>query len=140
MAKLTQFKVACPGDASLTCGAGRKMQTYKLTATLPALKLPTGWKQLSACAEDTSDRVFIDAVDTSTYPASNTPATCAAACAARGFTKAGVEYGWECWCGNTFRSTTLIERPAADCAYACPDSPGVTCGGPFTIQLYELSN
>jgi hypothetical protein len=129
--------LACTGgDGSLKCGAGSRIQIYKYTGVPKALALPTRWKQIFACAQDSSDRVFGDL--TKVDIVSNTPATCAAICYGRGYKLAGVEYGSECYCGNYFNLAVPTQRPVSDCSYACPNSPGVTCGGPFAVQIYGL--
>jgi hypothetical protein len=129
--------VACTGgDGSLKCGAGSRIQIYKYTGVPKALALPTRWKQIFACAQDSSDRVFGDS--TKVDIVSNTPATCAAICYGQGYKLAGVEYGSECYCGNYFNLAVPTQLPVSDCSYACPNSPGVTCGGPFAVQIYGL--
>jgi hypothetical protein len=118
-----------------TCGAGDRIQIYRNTAVIETV-LPPKWKQVSACAQDSSDRLFEDAshMDAGDHI---DPAYCAAYCADYRFTMAGVEYGTECWCGHGFKSP-LIERPMSECAMRCNDYPGLTCGGPDRIQVYGL--
>jgi hypothetical protein len=103
-----------------------------------ALDLEPGWKPISACAEDNPDRVLTDVRLFKHWP-SGTPAVCTGLCDDYGYKLGGVENGTECYCGNGYKSGVLIERPASECSTPCPDTPGVTCGGPFRIQMYGLS-
>ena len=65
----------------------------------------------------------------------DTPAACVNFCIERGFTKAGVEGGDECYCGTEFRTTPEAVDPAL-CDLPCQGAIGTTCGGNFVIQLY----
>lgn len=54
------------------------------------------------CAVDDGSRVLANAQVTQL--ANNSPAVCAAHCAAGGYRYAGVEYGNECQCGTGYRN------------------------------------
>ncbi|KAK6340345.1 hypothetical protein TWF730_002107 [Orbilia blumenaviensis] len=60
-----------------------------------------------------------------------------AACMARaaGYNFAGVEYGQECWYGNTLASSSHAE--SSGCNMVCPGKDTELCGGGNRIQLYK---
>ncbi|KAF3090160.1 hypothetical protein TWF102_009377 [Orbilia oligospora] len=60
-----------------------------------------------------------------------------AACMARaaGYNFAGVEYGQECWYGNTLAGTSHAE--SSGCNMPCPGKATELCGGGNRIQLYK---
>ncbi|KAG8776947.1 hypothetical protein FRC16_004346 [Serendipita sp. 398] len=64
-----------------------------------------------------------------------TPAKCQSLCDAQGFNLAGVEFGRECFCGNTVFGNN---RPtsASVCSITCSGDVGQTCGGPNGIYIY----
>ncbi|KAJ3215683.1 hypothetical protein HDU67_000151 [Dinochytrium kinnereticum] len=68
-----------------------------------------------------------------------TPATCQAACLAdnRGFTFAGLEYGGECWCGQSISSR--IPAPETDCSTPCTADTSQICGGGNRLSLFAFA-
>lgn len=62
--------------------------------------------------------------------------TCAAACS--GSTYFGVEYGRECYCGNTLNAGSVLANPA-DCSFACPGDSSQSCGAGSRLSLYKRS-
>ncbi|KAK0636800.1 carbohydrate-binding WSC, partial [Bombardia bombarda] len=65
-----------------------------------------------------------------------TPEKCVSACAAQGFSYAGVEYMSECWCGSTTPSSTL-KADDSTCSLQCTGSSTETCGGAYLIDVYR---
>jgi hypothetical protein len=47
----------------------------------------------------------------------------------------GVEYGRECYCGNT-RAADSVAAPDADCSFACADDATEMCGAGMRYDLY----
>ncbi|KAL0943409.1 WSC domain-containing protein [Colletotrichum truncatum] len=66
-----------------------------------------------------------------------TVANCITACSGRRNTYAGLEYGGECWCGNTLAEGSVL-APAEECSMACADNATELCGGPSRLNLYKL--
>ena len=95
-----------------------------------------------------------------------TPLRCLQACALRGFELAGIEWGWECWCGNAQGGVEAWKegkkgerRQDGECDSLCvaswdekqrqsrkkeqkqqpdPIAPeGVGCGGDFLVSVYS---
>jgi hypothetical protein len=57
-----------------------------------------------------------------------------ASCAAKGFIFAGLEYGVECHCGNTLKSTAA---PASECNVRCAGDQWSWCGGGYRANVYR---
>ncbi|EPE35609.1 Heme-dependent peroxidase [Glarea lozoyensis ATCC 20868] len=70
------------------------------------------------------------------YPAM-TLDKCAASCA--GYVFWGVEYGGECYCGNTL-SPGSNPAPDSDCNFICPGDKSQYCGAGNRLSLYRLTN
>merc|ERR1711962_359265 len=70
------------------------------------------------------------------YPStSNTPEHCIDLCRSKGYTYAGVEYGYQCFCGNDPPPSSSI-LPQSQCWYKCYGDPGQYCGGFHTMNVY----
>ena len=130
--------MACAGNASETCGAASLISVFAGPNPPRAAQLPAGWSAYAAapCALDSAQRIFVNTLAAGAALAStNTPAACVDFCRTRGYTKAGVEGGGECYCGNTFRVTPQ-PLSAASCNLPCQGALGIYCGGNWAIQLY----
>ncbi|KAL1835210.1 hypothetical protein VTK73DRAFT_6001 [Phialemonium thermophilum] len=65
-----------------------------------------------------------------------TVAKCTAACQASGYILAGVEYGGECYCGNTIANGG---KPASSgCDMTCNGNQSEICGGPSRLNVYDF--
>jgi hypothetical protein len=53
-----------------------------------------------------------------------------------GYTYVGVEYGRECYCGNSFESGTTA--PDSDCSFTCPGNAFEFCGAGDRLTVYSL--
>merc|ERR1711962_1654099 len=70
------------------------------------------------------------------YPSSNNSVTsCIEMCRSKGYTYAGVEYGYQCFCGNTPPPSSKI-LPQSQCWYKCYGDPDQYCGGFHTMNVY----
>merc|ERR1712180_360152 len=70
------------------------------------------------------------------YPSSNNSVTtCIKMCRSKGYTYAGVEYGYQCFCGNTPPPSSKI-LPQSQCWYKCYGDPDQFCGGFHTMNVY----
>ncbi|KAL8708971.1 MAG: hypothetical protein Q9220_006179 [cf. Caloplaca sp. 1 TL-2023] len=49
---------------------------------------------------------------------------------------AGVEYGQECWCGNTLASTSVQAPAESQCNFKCPGDATELCGAGNRLTLY----
>ena len=53
-----------------------------------------------------------------------------------GYRFAGVEFGRECWCGNSY-SSDLPELSDQHCNMPCSGDASKTCGGYLAIDIYH---
>ncbi|KAJ7462545.1 WSC domain-containing protein, partial [Mycena latifolia] len=139
-ANIADCDMPCAGDATITCGAGWRMQVYNTTLTPPANVAPSGWRPYgtTGCSQDSTSRVFVNAVSAGDVLAStNTPAVCMSYCAKLGYSMSGVEDGSECYCGSAWTNgAPPADIPASSCNTPCSGAPGTTCGGSWAIQIY----
>jgi WSC domain len=56
-----------------------------------------------------------------------------------GFTYWGVEYGTECYCGNTLGAGSAPATNQDDCTFPCPSNPSQPCGARLRLDLYKLN-
>ncbi|KAF8870182.1 hypothetical protein BD779DRAFT_612568 [Infundibulicybe gibba] len=64
-----------------------------------------------------------------------TPLVCQLLCS--GYRYAGVEYGTQCYCGNSFdNGATGSAIPESSCPFQCGGDPSQKCGGDWTLSLY----
>eukprot|EP00092_Neocalanus_flemingeri_P009591 GFUD01010322.1.p1 GENE.GFUD01010322.1~~GFUD01010322.1.p1 ORF type:complete len:916 (+),score=308.33 GFUD01010322.1:197-2749(+) len=66
----------------------------------------------------------------------NSPDLCTNVCSKSGFSYAGVQYGVECFCGNTRPELSSALQPSK-CSLPCPGSKDRTCGGYLAVEVYE---
>lgn len=63
---------------------------------------------------------------------------CASSCSA--FTYWGVEYGGECYCGNTLNPTSVLAAKQKDCSFTCPGDQYEYCGAGNRLDMYKLTS
>lgn len=62
---------------------------------------------------------------------------CAAACVA--YSRFGVEYGRECYCGDSLNSGS-VKAPESDCSFPCPGNETETCGAGNRLDVYRKTS
>ena len=60
---------------------------------------------------------------------------CKEHCKSQGYSYAGVQYGKECWCGNSFGKHGLAGNQN-ECNKKCSDKAQSTCGGTWRANIY----
>ncbi|WWD22596.1 hypothetical protein CI109_107089 [Kwoniella shandongensis] len=140
----TDCSMSCDGNDAATCGGSNTLRLFVSNAALSALSadltskvvnLPTGWSTAdTACVQEgTSGRALALASTTSD---SMTVPTCLNYCSGLGFAYAGVEYGRECYCGNSLVNGASLSLPSTTCNMKCTGDTATTCGGANGLQLY----
>ena len=66
----------------------------------------------------------------------NSPSVCVDVCSKYGFAFAGVQYGLECFCGNS-QPEAAREIQEKRCDMTCPGDEDETCGGYLTMDVFE---
>jgi glucuronoarabinoxylan endo-1,4-beta-xylanase len=84
------------------------------------------------CYTDSSTR----ALPTQLATSGATVESCVAAAQAKGLAYAGVQYGGECWAGNTLGYTLVGD---ADCNMKCTANASEICGGSWRASIYATS-
>ena len=77
------------------------------------------------------DGIFIDMFSI------NSPEECIKKCFNFNFRYAGVQNGYQCWCGDKYGKYGLAERD--NCYITCPKADK-TCGGKYFNDVYEINN
>jgi len=91
------------------------------------------YKFLSCYTEGTNVRALGSA---STAGSTMTVQSCEAFC--NGYTYFGVEYGQECYCGNSFGNGS-VPAPNTDCNMVCAGNGGEYCGAGNRLLVYSDS-
>lgn len=86
------------------------------------------------CWSDQSPATFTYMAYTNTT--GNTIELCTSTCAQQGYKAAGLEFGTQCFCGNslTYEAQEVID---SSCATACPGNSSEICGGGNRISLFS---
>lgn len=72
------------------------------------------------------------------FKETNSPKKCIQMCLQSGYLYAGVEYGYECFCGNKEPSVDS-KLPDSSCNMKCPSEPKNACGGWFALDFKLLN-
>merc|ERR1712110_103623 len=75
-----------------------------------------------------------------TWKAINQKSECIQVCGNVGFSLAGVQNGWQCFCGDDVPDSSLI-KDDVDCqAKICPGNPDEFCGGGHRMIIYQVGS
>lgn len=150
----SECNVPCMGNTTEFCGAGGRLSLYRLNGTVvstpsstttapgtsstptgPANKATVGSYNYYGCqTESTTGR----ALSAATFAYNTmTIESCMANCA--GYIYFGVEYGRECYCGNSF-TTGSVPAPATDCSFTCPGDATELCGAGNRLSIYKFNS
>ncbi|MCJ1475830.1 hypothetical protein MMC13_004494 [Lambiella insularis] len=136
----SQCNVACAGNAKEECGGGSRMSIYS-HGPVQALQPPApqksfgSWQYQGCITENTTQRVFTyQIINTNNNDAQN----CLTQCQAFGFGAGGMEYGDECYCGDSRDVITANSAvvPDAQCNVLCSGNASYYCGGGNFISYY----
>ena len=67
-----------------------------------------------------------------------TPAKCIQACRDKGYSFAGVQYAFECFCGNVAPPQSSIVA-MDECNAACRGDSSIKCGGTWRMNVFKTS-
>ncbi|TDZ75120.1 WSC domain-containing protein [Colletotrichum trifolii] len=135
----SECSFSCPGNPDETCGAGWRLSVYK-DESMPAAQGPAAKPQVGnyvslGCYGDLVQNQR--ALSRWTADDALTPEKCAAFCAGSAYM--GLEYGKECWCGNTLGALSKAVASQEDCNMPCAGTRTNFCGGPARLNLYSLT-
>lgn len=92
------------------------------------------------CFKDTKERVLKKNIKLGGRN-QNSVRNCIEACRQEGYVYAGVEFVYQCFCGN--RYPDLVKFPQLNenkCDMNCATGTNIKCGGSWTISVYETGN
>uniref|UniRef100_A0AAG5D7T0 protein xylosyltransferase n=1 Tax=Anopheles atroparvus TaxID=41427 RepID=A0AAG5D7T0_ANOAO len=87
------------------------------------------------CFRDEKDFRLLSGYFT-TFKTVNSPEKCIRLCLQSGYPFAGVQYGYECFCGDD-EPKVSVKLPDSSCNIKCPGDAKQACGGFFTMNVYE---
>lgn len=107
------------------------LQVYS-TPTASTISNAYTYTKLS-CIQEVSGRALTGSSYTSDSMSID---TCTAYCSSAGFKYAAVEYGRECYCGNTFVNGAGLDKYSSQCSMKCAGNKKQLCGGPNALMVY----
>ncbi|KAF6830782.1 copper radical oxidase (WSC domain-containing protein) [Colletotrichum plurivorum] len=125
--------MACTADKTQFCGGAQAINIYLSSVPMggPSI-IPDGWTSKGCHTDSASTRALSFKVhDFEKFSA----AQCVSKCAGLKYPWAGLEYGSECFCGNSIEGGNT---PAASgCDMTCKGNRADTCGGAGRVNLYQ---
>lgn len=132
--------IAWTGFVALLTNAAEHQQkprnTRHSTHLAERATLATGWSIQSACLSDANSPNRL--LTYSYIDAKLTLESCTTACSNREFKYAAVQWGRECWCGNSLNTAGGAGKtlPASLCSTPCTGDSTSTCGGYYALTVY----
>ncbi|UZJ50745.1 hypothetical protein CBS101457_000065 [Exobasidium rhododendri] len=68
-----------------------------------------------------------------------TPSLCTSGCNSRGYDLSGLEYRYQCLCGNSKSVTLPAALPDSSCDASCTGDLTSRCGGASKLTIYQSS-
>ncbi|KAI0820881.1 hypothetical protein BC628DRAFT_1412846 [Trametes gibbosa] len=149
---LTDCNMACAGNSSELCGGPNRLNVYNFTGTLPGppvqggggggglpidvvpvkTGLPSPWAYAACYVDNAFGRIM------STQLPDNQAVTvesCIGSCQSQNFSLAGLEFGVQCFCGNTLIDGA-VPGDEDTCNMGCGGNTTEACGGPNRLSVY----
>ncbi|KAI4602761.1 hypothetical protein KJ359_007979 [Pestalotiopsis sp. 9143b] len=139
----TKCNTPCSGDGKLMCGGAGYLSIISNGAP-PTFQPPV--PQTSGLNNTwTYQGCFPDNLNNKRtlpwqllFPGTLTATQCLYQCGKFGYMAAGLEYGQECYCGDTgdVISAGAAKQPETDCNIACAGNASAICGGGSRLSMY----
>lgn len=135
----------CTGNSSEMCGGPLFLNLY--TSGAPPLPPPTmvqnsssGQWNLMGCYNDSNSQRILEReiLDISGGRYNTSVETCTEACFDQSYRLAGVEWAWQCYCGDSIVNSGVV-KPEKDCLLPCSGNQSEICGGPNHITVYSYN-
>ncbi|KAF4624843.1 hypothetical protein G7Y89_g13327 [Cudoniella acicularis] len=140
----TDCYMPCTKTPTEACGGPNRMNLYYLIGATPATPPatvstnpgPDGWVSEGCYSDSVAYRTLANEVATAGGSSAMTVGLCVAACQSAGYVLAGVEYGGQCYCDNTYINGGPFST-LSNCNMACNGNSTEYCGGPGAMNLYS---
>lgn len=128
----TECNFQCSGALGEACGSSNRLSVFhsELLDNTSTNTGPNGTSRIGCL----TDNVYARAL--SVFQASGdgmTVAQCTSSCKAANYSTAGLEYGRECWCGDTLNNNATITDEGCD--MGCAGDSMEFCGGVGRLDL-----
>lgn len=138
----TGCTLSCVGDSSARCGGSSRMDVYRQpNYVMPRLVNPSNVNGRLA----TPQGCYIDSATARILKAhkytndSMTVEMCHDRCQSMSYSLFGVEYGRECYCGNSLTDTAVQAPELYECKRSfCPGDKTEFCGAGSRLLLYSI--
>ena len=120
----------CTGDITEICGGLNKLNLYEYSSPSTAAPSPISYAFQGCYTEANNSRALTGAFHSND---AMTVESCASYCS--GYAYFGVEYGRECYCGNSPQAGSVITADK-DCSFPCAGSSAEKCGAGSRLSLY----
>ncbi|WWC88965.1 uncharacterized protein L201_003880 [Kwoniella dendrophila CBS 6074] len=130
----TSCTKSCGGDSSTICGGGSSLTVFQNPSLALNLQVVNNFKY-QGCIKEVTGRAL---TSNSLVNPSMTIDMCTSFCKTAGYTLAGIEYGSECYCGNSFSNGASASALSTQCNMQCPGNNKQNCGGPSAVALWSL--
>lgn len=131
---LTTFATTTTLDTT-TATAPITVSTGSPTPTGPVVNPGQhGYSSAGCYTEATDARALANYIETD----KKTVGDCLETCSTSHYVYAGLEYGGECWCGDSLGKGS-VPAPIEDCSMTCADKSTEVCGGSNRLNVYKMS-
>jgi len=132
----TGCNLPCGGDGSEICGGMSRLSVYRnSTFPVPRVVQSVGSLTLRGCFIDSSNARVLSGYAYSSSTGMSVE-TCAGTCMGKGYTVAGVEYGTQCYCGNSIPGSSSLAAESDCLAMLCPGDLSEYCAAGSRILVY----
>ena len=134
-ANFSNCSMRCAGNSLEYCGSSGHLTLYRRRVFSAPQYVPSvGSYRLQGCyCEPTNGARALG-----TFWGDNGMTVEACVARAAGAKYAGVEYGRECWYGNTLDAGAVLESNNNNCSLLCPGSSLEYCGASTHLLIYKL--
>ncbi|GAD96236.1 WSC domain protein [Paecilomyces variotii No. 5] len=114
--------IACPQDSSEICGGSNALSLYTIVPV---------WQSIGCYSDTTLKRTL----SMSYNVAGLTVEKCQSTCQDHGYIYAGLEFGSQCFCGNSIDNGATL---TSGCGTVCSGDSAEICGGANALSMYYL--
>ncbi len=150
--------MTCDGNDLEYCGGPNRLDMYSGTGTPPtsttgsaggsttttaavsvtssggATAIPTSWKFDGCWVDNVYGRIIENQQPDNQ---ALTVESCVNTCIGLGYTVAGMEYGVQCFCGDSIINGGALATNQADCNVVCPGNTAEMCGAGNRMDVYN---